>query len=208
MGVLVVVEDFPREEARGFSLWHPDLIPMVVVSANEAPAAQIFTLFHEFVHILLRSDAICLKQEAPTFLGRTEAWCNKVAAAILIPDNDLRALLEHEGTVTTTKEWPIGDLHRIASRFKVSRHVAAIRLEEMGFAPRGYYAGIKRLLESDDYKTVRPRPVSELGDKPRRNVPKERLSEVGFVATNAILESCRTSALSTMEAYAQSQRYG
>jgi Zn-dependent peptidase ImmA (M78 family) len=197
-GILVIIQDFPREEARGFSLWHPLFVPMIVVSQNEAPAAQIFTLFHELVHTLLRSDAMCLRQETQTFSGTVEAWCNKVAAATLVPEADLKSLLSNQ-MQAIPKEWSLDDLHWMASRFKVSRHVIAIRLEEMGFAPRGYYHYIKGALDPDDY-AIKPRPVIDEREEHRRDIPKKRLAEFGFVATNAILEACKKSALSTIEA--------
>lgn len=197
-GIYVVVEDFPREEARGFSLWHPDLMPMIVVSRNEAPAAQIFTLFHELSHILLHSDAMCLKNENETLLGRVEAWCNRVAAATLVPEDELNSILIKRGQ-TAVQQWSLDDLYSIASVFKVSRHVIAIRLEGLGRAPEGYYNSIKHLLDTDDYlvKTVRDTGKDK---EYKRNIPKERLAEVGFAATTAILEACRNSVLSTIEA--------
>lgn len=198
LGIYVVVEDFPREEARGFSLWHPDLIPMIVVSRNEAPAAQIFTLFHELTHILLHSDAMCLKKESETLLGRIEAWCNRVAAATLIPEDELNSVLVKQAQIAI-QQWSLDDLYKIASVFKVSRHVIAIRLEEVGRAPDGYYNRIKHLLDTDDYTIKTVRDTDKAKDY-KRNIPQERLAEVGFAATTAILEACRNSVLSTMEA--------
>ena len=225
-GIYVIIENFPREEARGFSLWHPDLIPMIVASGTEAPAAQIFTLFHELAHILLRSDAMCLKKESDNFLGRTEAWCNRVAAAILVPKNELESVLL-KWRQADTHEWSLDDLYRIASLFKVSRHVVAIRLEEIGYVHKGYYNDVKGLLDQDDYTVVKTRlRKTDEAKEYRRDIPRERLAEVGFAVTTAILEACRSSDLSTMEAAdllrvrpskfsrlfglatAQSQRYG
>lgn len=225
-GIYVIVGDFPREEARGFSLWNPDLIPMIIVSGNEASAAQIFTLFHELAHILLRSDAMCLKKESDTFLGTIETWCNKVAAAALVPSYDLSDLLA-KWRQTTVREWALDDLYEIARVYKVSRHVIAIRLEELGFAPKGYYNRLKLTLDQDDYSIVKPSPrITKRVGEYKRDIPKLRLAEVGFAATTTILEACRSSMLSTMEAadllkvrpskfnrlsdlaIAQSQKYG
>lgn len=199
LGILVVVQDFPREEARGFSLWHPDLVPMIVVSRNEAPAAQIFTLFHELAHILLRSDAMCLRQETTSLLGTVEAWCNKVAATTLVPDDELRSLLQARGQ-GTPREWLPDQLYDVASYFKVSRHVIAIRLEEIGVVAKGYYAHIKGLLDADDYRTPQHPPEQTREAEYRRNMPQLRLAEVGFATANAILTACKDSLLSTTEA--------
>jgi Zn-dependent peptidase ImmA (M78 family) len=194
LGILVILEDFPREEARGFSLWHQDLVPTIVVSRNEAPAAQIFTLFHELAHIYLRSDAICLKQESQTFLGNTEAWCNRVAAATLLPETELVKTITNK----TVQDRPIEELANIASRYKVSRHVVAIRLETSGYTSEGYYNRIKSLLDPDDYAVVPKKPKEQ--NEIKRDIPRQRLTEVGFTAANAILSACKKSVLTTFEA--------
>lgn len=222
LGINIFVGDFPREEVRGFSLWNQELVPVIVVSRNEAPAAQIFTLFHELGHILLRSDAMCLKKEDETLLGTIEAWCNRVAAATLVPEDILRRVLTKYGHISI-EGWEIDDLYEMASMFKVSRHVIAIRLEQIGCAHKGYYNRIKGLLDMDDYAT---RVLPRKGEEYRRNVPKERLAEVGFTTVTTILNACKEAMLSTMEtadllrlrpskfsqlldlASAQSKRYG
>lgn len=197
LGIHVFIGDFPREEARGFSLWHPELIPTIVVSRNEVPAAQIFTLFHELAHILLRSDSMCLKREDETLLGTIEAWCNRVSATILVPESDLRNALSRYGQ-NIIRQWQLNELYEIASIFRVSRHVIAIRLEQIGCAMEGYYNSIKGLLDSDDYAIAKVRPRKKEDFK--RNIPQERLAEVGFTAVTTILDACSNSFLSTMEA--------
>lgn len=197
LGINVFVADFPREEARGFSLWHKEFIPIIVVSRNEAPVAQSFTLFHELAHILLRSEAMCLKKEDETLLGSIEAWCNRVAASTLVPKDKFRDALAKYG-YTDVESWKIDDLFKIASIFKVSRHVIAIRAEQIGLANAGYYNRIKGFLDMDDFPIAKIRP-SETEDY-KRDIPRERLTEVGFVPTTTILEACRKSVLSTIEA--------
>ncbi len=195
LGILVLVEEFPRGEARGFSLWSPDLIPTIVISHEEAPAAQTFTLFHELAHVLARTDAMCLKQENQTVHGKIETWCNRVAAGTLLPEQEVRNLVAK--TKDVNWEDP-NDLYQISSRFRVSRHVAAIRLEELGLVPAGYYSKIKQLLDPDDSKQA---PKRRDPNKPYKTDPaKERLAEVGFTTANAVLQSCRNAALSTIEA--------
>ncbi len=197
LGVNVFVGNFPREETRGFSLWHPELIPVIVVSRNEAPAAQIFTLFHELAHILLRSDAMCLKKEDKTLLGTIEAWCNRVAASTLVPESELKSVLTKYGHISM-ESWEIDRLYQIASIFKVSRHVIAIRLEQTGYVREGYYNSIKGLLNTDDFSIAKV--PSDKSQEYRRDIPRERLAEVGFITAKTILEACSKSVLSTVEA--------
>lgn len=196
-GLITLVEDMPREECRGFSLWHPELIPVIVVNSGEAPSAQSFTLFHELGHLLLKSDAMCLKQENSSFLGSVEAWCNRFAAAVLVPARDFQANVQKFFT-PPPGDWDLNDLGKLAKAFRVSRHVIAIRLEELGLAPKGYYQHVRHLLESDDT----PKTTRKLreDDESKRDMSRERLSEIGYAPAQAILAACRTASLSTMEA--------
>lgn len=196
LGIGVYLGDFPRTEARGFSLWHPEKVPMIVVTKNEAPVAQSFTLFHELAHIVLRSDAMCIENEDDSLLGRVETWCNRVAAATLIPESDLRNVLMQWGKLSI-QEWTASELSQFANPFKVSRHAIAIRLESIGLAYQGYYNRIKNQLTYDEPRPRRRSATSNKGFK--RDTPRERLAEVGFLTANTILEACRSSILSTIE---------
>lgn len=69
------------EDCRGFSL--ADQEPLaVVVNTSDAIHARIFTLFHEYGHLLLRIPGICLP-EVKEARGRdersqAEQWCNRL----------------------------------------------------------------------------------------------------------------------------------
>jgi transcriptional regulator with XRE-family HTH domain len=62
LGVLVFQLPMPVEEARGFSLTDGGL-PAVVVNSSDAITARIFTVFHEYAHLLLDAAGVCLPHE-------------------------------------------------------------------------------------------------------------------------------------------------
>ncbi len=106
------------DEFRGFSLYD-DLAPLIFVNvAGESYSAQNFTLVHEFAHLLIGHSALSGGDRA---LGGTgeEAWCNRVAACVLLPDEGLKAFDE----ATTVQ-----DYRAAARRFGVSAEVALHRL--------------------------------------------------------------------------------
>jgi len=116
----------PMEEARGFSL--TDAKPhVIVVNSADDINARIFTLFHEYAHILLAKTSVCM----PEFMqlddsGETaaiERWCNKFAADFLLP----QSVLEHLG-----KNAPNVDVGRLSSKLKVSKYALMIRMKEFG----------------------------------------------------------------------------
>ena len=106
------------DEFRGFSLYD-DLAPLIFVNlAGESYGAQNFTLVHEFTHLLAGHSAL---SGGDHLLGGTseEAWCNRVAALALLPDDALVAFDAAQS---------VQDYRVAARRFGVSAEVALHRL--------------------------------------------------------------------------------
>ena len=106
------------DEFRGFSLYDV-LAPLIFVNlAGESYGAQNFTLVHEFAHLLAGHSAL---SGGDHLLGGTseEAWCNRVAALALLPDDALAAFDEAQS---------VQDYRVAARRFGVSAEVALHRL--------------------------------------------------------------------------------
>ena len=140
------------DEFRGFSLYD-DLAPLIFVNlAGESYGAQNFTLVHEFAHLLAGHSAL---SGGDHLLGGTgeEAWCNRVAALALLPDDAL-AVFDAAQSVQ--------DYRVAARRFGVSAEVAlhrlygAHRIDEERYgalleAVRADYGGEKRRSGGGNY---------------------------------------------------------
>ena len=127
------------DEFRGFSLYD-DIAPLIFVNvADEPHCAQNFTLLHEFAHLLLGHSALSGGDRA---LGGTgeEAWCNRVAACVLLPDEALKAFDE----ATTVQ-----DYRAAARRFGVSAEVALHRLYGVGRIGEEQYAALLEKVRAD-----------------------------------------------------------
>ena len=106
------------DEFRGFCLYDV-LAPLIFVNlAGESYGAQNFTLVHEFAHLLAGHSAL---SGGDHLLGGTseEAWCNRVAALALLPDDALAAFDAAQS---------LQDYRVAARRFGVSAEVALHRL--------------------------------------------------------------------------------
>jgi Zn-dependent peptidase ImmA (M78 family) len=153
LGVLVLrTSEVPVTEMRGFSIG-ADPIPVVVVNALDWPRGQIFTLLHEFVHLMLREGGLCNLLEPDTGVSRrVESLCNAVAGAILLPAS---AFLEiDEVRLAGVRKWDDNVLELLSARFGVSREAVLRRLVTLNRASWDFYLA-KRLEFLDSYSKAR-----------------------------------------------------
>lgn len=114
------------DEFRGFAL-SDSLAPVIFINDEDAKAAQVFTLVHELVHIWIGQTGISdpnLKKRSEEFTNAIERFCNRVAAEVLVPEQDFIA------------RWPsslplLQNVNRLASYYRVSSLVVLIRAHEL-----------------------------------------------------------------------------
>ena len=146
-GVFVLLLPMGEDSARGFSLWD-EQAPLVALNTSWNAEARIFTLFHEYAHLLTRTSSACLEgaYRWPTSKSDpTERWCEQFAANVIIPRPRLEAYLASEGVevpVTDTKA-----VGRIARRFRASMRATALRLISLEAANWGLYKSLPPLAE-------------------------------------------------------------
>ena len=128
LGVLVFQFVIPRDEAQGFSLFDP-ICPVIVVSESDFPNARIFTLFHEYAHLLLRESGLCLPFHASSVGGGIEPFCNRFAASVLIPESEAQSWrITHPRSANATDDV----FKELADHYRVSRFVVLIRMKSVG----------------------------------------------------------------------------
>lgn len=157
-GVLVFVQKIPRDVCRAFSLWNGQRLPVIVVTSADAPVAHNFSLFHEYAHLALRQDALCLFDESDgdTDRARTEHFCNRFAAAVLMSVEVLERALDQPLAEFRGQDWSLEELTPLARRLKVSRAALALRLEQLGLARHGLYADVTAELAGADERVPPP----------------------------------------------------
>ena len=115
-------------EFRGFAL-ADGLAPLIFMNGADSKAAQMFTLAHELAHVWLGATGVSDTQAGQVPEQHTERWCNRVAAEMLMPLEELRAAHHRDA--------PIPDeIQRLAREFKVSTLVALRRLFDAGYINR------------------------------------------------------------------------
>ena len=136
---------------RGFCIAQ-NPFPVIVVNPKDSPYGRIFTLIHELVHIALGESVIQntnFEESDPPNLDPVEVFCNRVAAEVLLPENELLETVNLE----TLQE----DLSRTSKFFHVSPEVIMRRLLTLGKISRY------------NYQTYRSRQLAKYRDTPRRS---------------------------------------
>ncbi len=181
-GILVLLMNMPWNDCRGVSLWGEGLIPVIVVNSEDAHNARVFTLFHEYAHLLLREAGICITEPALTHRVQIERWCNSFAAHFLVPSGELRRTIEVRFADIGPNDWMMTDIQRLARAFRVSRYVVARRLKELNIS--SFYD-----LHIAELRRYDRRPKRE--GKPSGGVRPEvrRLSEVGTGVASVLMDA-------------------
>lgn len=128
------------EEMRAFTLYF-DEVPVIMLNGTDATRGRLFSLLHEYVHLLLHTEGLCdtttdTRSTSPDRM--LEARCNAVAAAILMPAQDvLSARLV--GAHRTGDPWSLPDLIDAAKPFGVSVEAFLRRLVTLGKVPLKVY---------------------------------------------------------------------
>lgn len=193
-GVLVFQMSWPLEEARAFSIAEGD-IPVIVLNTKDHVRARVFSLLHEFGHLLLDEGGICdpirgllwAASETTTHaedIRSVEIFCNHFAGALLVARDDL---LGHHLVVREDRprEWPNRTLGRLAKEFKVSREVILRRLLISRRTSRQFYQ-----IKHEEWET-KARERQERKGGGRRDPPKECVQHNGAPFVSLVLESYR-----------------
>lgn len=171
LGVLVFqVPGIEIEEMRGFSIGERPL-PVVAVNTKDAVHGRIFSMLHEFVHIVLGENGLCNWMEGwldPPIEQRVEVFCNRVAGAILVPEE--RILREPE-VIANRHEviWSEDDLIALSRRYNVSREVILRRILLLGRTTEEFYQQ-KRAQYQDEWRRQKD------SQKRSRPVPRDRIA--------------------------------
>lgn len=148
-GIYVFKNAFKEANFSGFSLYD-DEYPVIYINNSMSFTRQIFTLFHELYHIILKTNGIDkveddyidkLEEEK----RKIETMCNKFAGNFLVPDKIIQS--EFEDQEINEKM-----VLKIANKYHVSREVIYRRLLDMKKISEKYYENIHKELNNEAYR--------------------------------------------------------
>jgi Zn-dependent peptidase ImmA (M78 family) len=187
-GVFTYMIPMPPTECSGFSMLIGDVAAICINDREPTEGAKIFTLFHEYAHLILRQTGISDENNS----NRVEKFCNQFAASFLISKTGLAEAVRGH---TLPRDFSDAEVKQLAGRFKVSNRAMAFRLEEVGFAPAGFYG--RRTAPWDLPSELKPR--SPL-DKSSPSYTTLRLKRVGQLHANTVLRAVRRNVLNSFDA--------
>lgn len=172
------------EECRGFALVGETNAPMIFVNNGDSKNAQMFTLAHEFTHVLVGASAGYAGFEG-VFHDHIESYCDKAAAEFLVPGVILK---EHWTTIEVC-----------AKKFNVSTLVIARRAHDLG------------IISNQEYRDfyLRYRANMRIKKKnPGGSFYKTSVKRVGRLFAIHVYNAVRSKQISYTEAYRLTGLYG
>jgi Zn-dependent peptidase ImmA (M78 family) len=174
---------------RGFTLHH-DHVPLIFVnSAVKHPAARSFTLLHELAHLLRGVDKACDKHDLQSRTSE-EAWCNRFAAAFLMPQSELASYMATYLKKGFIQDGDIDSVRRIAGYFYCSYYSVAIRLKQLGLASAGLVDAVSGSFEE---------PAQDGFARGGQTRVQKRLSAYGTGIARLFGEALQNAAVSEIE---------
>lgn len=130
----------PPDEVRGFSI-SAETYPVIVINAKDSPRGRVFTLIHEFAHVLLNRGGLCdlhTTRRGSSQEEEIEVFCNQVAGTFLLPSQEFLSEPIVTGK-TAHGAWEEPEIRQLAEKYSVSQEVVLRRLLTLGRISQSFY---------------------------------------------------------------------
>jgi Zn-dependent peptidase ImmA (M78 family)/transcriptional regulator with XRE-family HTH domain len=162
------------QEMRAFSLYYESL-PVIAINGADWPRGRLFSMLHEYAHLLLHTAGLCdtiTDLRAMTPDRKLEARCNAIAAAILMPADQVLAEQQVVAFRASPEAWTYETLAKAASPFGASAEAFLRRLVTLGRATSAFYQR-KRDEFAAAYEDDEARSASSGGGNWYRNTARD-----------------------------------
>ena len=136
-GVRIFQLVVPPGQFSGFSYWHPEYGPCILINAKEITGRRNFTLAHEYAHLLYgHPPSVCdISDEGRPGAVGDERVANLFAAEFLLP---AKPIDEDFSKHALSKTPSIREVGNMAGRWRVSVQAMLYRLESLALIEQGY----------------------------------------------------------------------
>jgi Zn-dependent peptidase ImmA (M78 family) len=182
----------PIDDARGFVLSENEPF-VIVVNASDAHAGKMFTLFHEYGHLLLNVPAICNQDSNEVKdhrIAEIERWCNKFAGAFLMPKEAIEANYRIMNAIRAKNFAESAKI--ISKKFFVSKESALLRLLTLDYISSKLF-----FEERDKFRKEVARNIESIKERQKESeqkfiaqpLDKQCLSEKGHNFVSLVLKN-------------------
>lgn len=168
-------------DCRGFALCD-DYAPFIFINNSDSFTAQMFTLIHEFTHLLLGQSVGDGGEDAED--NETEKFCDRVAGHLLVDSDALRIQWEELNKSYT----------RIAKKFRVSPLVIAYRAKEIQLITDAEYRNF--------YISYTSLPVIPVDRGSGGNMYRTAIKRIGYSFLIYVRNAVKSNRLLYSDAYA------
>lgn len=154
-GIFVLHRSFGTDEVAGvYTKVNGGPHSILINSTKSSKARKLFTLAHEFAHVLLRASGA----SNPSILkNRIETFCNQFAAYLLAPSRLVRKALNHFG-YNPSESWD--HIRLLAKNLGVSQQCTVLRLVDLGVFSASQYGAWRKQFTG-------PVPPGDMADPPQ-----------------------------------------
>jgi Zn-dependent peptidase ImmA (M78 family) len=128
MNIYVFQFSMPVEDARGF-VFVDETPYVIVVNTKDSIEARLFSLMHEFGHILLGESAIDLPDITLSSKSNIETWCNSFSASFLLPKSVASSIFADHRTELLQRK----TLNYLSRKYKVSKSMLLVSMKKLNF---------------------------------------------------------------------------
>lgn len=137
LNIIVFQFSMPIEDARGFAL--ADESPnIIVINSKDSIEARLFTLMHEFGHIILKETVIDIPEESLQVRNDIEAWCNTFSSAFLLP-KEISIDLFNKNNYDLTNT---GTLNILSKKYKVSKIFLLVKMIDLNYISKQEFESV------------------------------------------------------------------
>jgi len=167
------------EDARGFTL--VDTPPEVVIAnSKDQIEARVFTLMHEFGHVLLHESGVSMPERTlfAQHVGPVEKWCNDFASALILPE----AMAKVEFTGYKNNLTDTLTLSKLSRLYKVSKSMLLYNMFKLRYISQKEYDTVLKRYQPDKIKGKSTGFATASADK--RCIQEKGQKFVSLVASN------------------------
>ena len=199
--IFVFQMKMPIDKVQGFSLMG-DTATVIVLNSSDIFERRIFTLFHEYAHILLGKTGICADIDVAMPIEpheKIEKWCNRFAGSFLVPKEEL----SNELSENKIEKITYNTVESLAKLFSVSKHMIFVRLRLNSLIKDSDATELSKIFKNKIPGTKMIEKTIKKEAKEKRSAPPQNrrcISEKGKKFVSLVLENEKRGQITTAEA--------